>query len=378
MMRLRATLLAGMLLAAALVLTGCPMPNRYTAVQVFHNVNLDGMVGLQPIPGDPGKALVLTQHGIIYRANLNDASDAPSVFLDISGWLIPGPGTEEGLLGLAYAPDYASSGTFYVYYTAGGPRHNRVSRFTAHGATADAASEQVVIDLPEKRFPNHNGGALAFGPDGDLYIGVGDGGGGGDPDGNGQNTNSLLGKILRIDVSGGGTYRIPNDNPFAHGGGRGEVYAFGLRNPWRINVDTVSGQLWAGDVGQNLWEEVDRIVAGANYGWHVMEGNHCYQPADGCDRSGLLPPRAEYSHDFGCSVTGGFVYRGASMPELDGWYVYGDYCSGRVWAVDIASNNGAAIPLADTHASITSFAQDGAGEVYLVTFNNKILKLARQ
>jgi glucose/arabinose dehydrogenase len=371
-MRLRVTLLIIVMVAAAGVLTGCPAPNGYTALQAFPNIQLGGMVGLQPIPGDGSAALVLTQHGVIYRADLTDAGAAPTVFLDISGRLIASPDTEEGLLGLAYAPDYASSGTFYVYYTAGGPRHNRLSRFTARGAAADPASEQVVMELPEKRFSNHNGGALAFGPDGELYIGVGDAGIGV------WNTYALFGKILRIDVSGGGTYRIPADNPFAGGGGRGEVYAYGFRNPWRINFDAVSGQLWAGDVGQNAWEEVDRIVAGANYGWNVMEGSHCYQPADGCDQSGLLPPRAEYSHEFGCAVTGGFVYRGAAMPELRGWYVYGDYCSGRVWAVDIASNDGAAIPLADTHASITSFAQDSAGELYLVTFNNKILKLVRQ
>jgi glucose/arabinose dehydrogenase len=377
-MRLRVTLLIVVLLAAAGVLTGCPAPNGYTAVQAFPNIHLDLMVGLQPIPGDGSAALVLTQHGVIYRADVADAGAAPTVFLNISDRLVTPLNTEEGLLGLAYAPDYASSGTFYVYYTTGGPRHNRLSRFTARGAAADPASEQAVMELPEKYNSNHNGGALAFGPDGMLYVGVGDGGGGGDPNGNGQNTNTLFGKILRIDVSGGGTYRIPADNPFAGGGGRREVYAYGLRNPWRINFDAESGQLWAGDVGQFAWEEVDRIVAGANYGWSVIEGNHCYKPAEGCNRSGLLPPRAEYSHEFGCAVTGGFVYRGAAMPELRGWYVYGDYCSGRVWAVDIASNDGAAIPLADTHASISSFAQDSAGELYLVTFNNKILKLVRQ
>ena len=374
--RVRTTLFIGLLTVAAVLLTGCPKPNGYTAVQAFLNVTLDGMVGLQQIPGDPNAALIVTQGGIIYRADLSGTAE-PAEFLDVSDRLIRNAGTEEGLLGLAFSPDYASTGTFYIYYTRGNPRHNRVSRFRAHGATADAASEQAVLDLPEKRFANHNGGALAFGPDGDLYIGVGDGGGGGDPDGNGQDTNSLLGKILRIDVSGAGTYSIPPDNPFARGGGRGEVYAYGLRNPWRINFDTLTGQLWAGDVGQNAWEEVDRIVSGANYGWNSMEGSHCYQPSSGCDRSGL-PPRAEYSHEFGCSVTGGFVYRGASMPELDGWYVYGDYCSGRVWAVDIASNNGAAFPLADTHTNITSFAQDNAGEVYLVTFNKKIFQLVRK
>jgi glucose/arabinose dehydrogenase len=151
-----------------------------------------------------------------------------------------------------------------------------------------------------------------------------------------------------------------------------------MRNPWRINFDAATGQLWVGDVGQDAWEEVDRVVAGANYGWNRTEGTHCYRPAEGCDTSGLTPPRVEYSHDFGCSITGGFVYRGHEMPELTGWYIYGDFCSGRVWAVDTGSENGAAIPLADTGRAITSFAQDSAGELYLVTFNNEIDKLVRK
>ncbi len=170
-------------------------------------------------------------------------------------------------------------------------------------------------------------------------------------------------------------YAIPPDNPFVGHDARGEIYALGLRNPWRINFDPATGELWAGDVGQDAWEEVDRIDAGGNYGWKVTEGFHCYEPAESCNGAGLVAPRIEYSHEFGCAITGGFVYRGAAMPELFGWYVYGDYCTGRVWAVDTASADAPAIPIADTGTSITSFAQDKDGELYIVTANNEIYRL---
>jgi glucose/arabinose dehydrogenase len=375
-MRPRLLTLACIMIASAVLLVGCPKPNGYRGVSVFPQITAGDAVGLQPIPGSTGAALLVLQDGRIQRVDLADVNAAPTTFLDIRDEIITDPGQEEGLLGLAFAPDYATTGIFYVYYTRGDPQHNRISRFVAHGDHADRASEHTILDLPEKRFTNHNGGAMAFGPDGDLYVGVGDGGGGGDPDGNGQNTYALFGKILRIDVSGD-TYSIPSDNPFAHGGGAPEVYAYGLRNPWRITFDSKTGQLWAGDAGQDLWEEVDRIVPGGNYGWNVMEGYHCYHPADHCINTYELP-RAEYGHDVGCVVIGGYVYRGKEMPELDGWYVYGDYCSGRVWAVDAATDNGAAIPIASTGASISSFAQDADGELYMLTFNKGVLKLARK
>jgi glucose/arabinose dehydrogenase len=253
---------------------------------------------------------------------------------------------------------------------------NRLSRFNALGDHADPASEKILLQINQP-FQNHNGGSLAFGPDGDLYVGVGDGGSAGDPSGYGQRFDTLHGKILRLDVSGD-AYAIPPDNPFVGQDARGEIYAYGLRNPWRINFDQATGQLWVGDVGQNLWEEVNHVVSGGNYGWNRMEGFHCYEPADGCDTPGLSLPRAEYGHEFGCAITGGFVYRGHDMPELTGWYIYGDYCSGRVWGVDTAGATGAAIPLADTGRSITSFAQDKDGELYIVTFNNEIDKIVRK
>ena len=374
-MRLRIMGLVATMLAAAVLLTACPKPNGYRVVPAFPQLNFDKMLGLYPVPGDGSHALLLTQDGIVRYADLADPNVQPSVFLDVRDRMIQSPENEEGLLGLAFAPDYATSGRFYIYYTMGNPRRSTLSRFVAHGATADPASEQVLLSIPEP-FSNHNGGALAFGPDGMLYVAVGDGGSGGDPMGNGQRLDTLHGKVLRLDVSGD-AYTVPPDNPFVGRDARSEIYAYGLRNPWRLNFDRETGQLWAGDAGQDLWEEVDRVVPGGNYGWNVMEGAHCYL-ASGCEASGMLPPRAEYSHDFGCAVIGGFVYRGSAMPELRGWYVYGDFCSGRVWAVDASSDTGAAIPIADTNLPIASFAQDSAGELYVVTFANQIAELVRK
>lgn len=365
------------------VLAACPLPNGYRLQQAFPNIAFSGMVQVEPIPGDPGHAVVLTQDGVIYRSSLADASEPPSMFLDLRQRLHPSPDQEEGLLGLAFAPDYARSGRFYVHYTAPGAepsarglpgRVGRISRFTASGAMAGISSEEVLLEVYQP-YTNHNGGALAFGPDGMLYIALGDGGGSGDPHNYAQDRSTLLGKILRVDVSGPGGYTIPPDNPFAAGGGRPEVYAYGFRNPWRLSFDRETGELWAADVGQNAWEEVDRVVAGGNYGWSQFEGDACFKQP--CSAPGAIPPRVTYSHEFGCSISGGHVYRGAAMPELRGWYVYGDFCSGRVWAVS-AEGSGPAIPLADTGAAIVSFMQDGGGELYAVTFNHAVYRLVRK
>jgi glucose/arabinose dehydrogenase len=355
--------------------SGPPAEHGYRAAEVFPQLDFERMLGLIAIPGAGGDAVVLTQDGVIYRTTL--ASDAePSVFLDLSEKIIPDRGNEEGLLGLAFAPDYAAAGgEVYIYYTAGDPRRSVISRFDATAA-ADPASEHVVLEVPQP-FANHNGGQMVFGPDdGMLYIALGDGGSRGDPQGNGQNTNVILGKILRIDVSGD-TYTIPPDNPFAQGGGRGEVWAYGLRNPWRFTFDRETGDIWAGDVGQNAFEEIDRIERGGNYGWNILEGNSCFA-TDDCSTEGLIAPRAVYGREGGnCSVTGGYVYRGASMPELNGWYVYGDFCSGRVWALNTADNSDP-IVLMDSEKAISSFAEDTDGELYLVTFNNAIYRLDRE
>ena len=287
--------------------------------------------------------------------------------------------SEEGLLGLALDPNDGRH--LYVYYSASNPQHSVVSRFDyhPHNPEIDRDSELIILEI-EQPYPNHNGGQIAFGPDGYLYIGLGDGGSAGDPLGHGQNTSTLLGSILRIDVSNATEaqpYAIPPGNPFADGGGRPEIWAYGLRNPWRFSFDRETGQLWAGDVGQNQWEELDIIERGGNYGWNTLEGNHCFRPRDNCDHEGAIPPVWEYSLDGApCSVIGGYVYRGEAIPWLQGAYVYGDFCSGKIYGLHY--ENGQVTEhkeLADTGLRIMSFAEDNAGELYLLSQSEGIYRL---
>ena len=222
---------------------------------------------------------------------------------------------------------------------------------------------------------NHNGGKIIFGQDGFLHLSLGDGGGFGDPNENGQDIHSLLGKVLRINVTGQATYTNPSDNPFVGAAGRDEIYAYGFRNPWRMSMDSATGVMWLGDVGQQLWEEVEPVAKGGNYGWDCREGFVVYEPA-GCQGGGFIEPRAVYDHGLGCAVTGGYVYHGAAMPELVGWYVYGDYCSGRIWALDAAPEaTSAPVLLADTTHTIPSFAERPDGELLVLTFENAIYLL---
>jgi glucose/arabinose dehydrogenase len=241
--------------------------------------------------------------------------------------------------------------------------------------TIDPSSKALIlsVDQPET---NHNGGCLAFGPDGFLYIGLGDGGGSGDPYNNGQDTTTLPGSILRINVDGKDPYVIPAGNVFAGSRtDRPEIYAWGLRNPWRFSFDRINGDLWAGDVGQGDWEEIDTIVNGGNYGWNILEGNHCY-PSGPCDDTLLIPPFFEYSHDQGDrSITGGYVYRGSGLPSLEGMYIFGDYISGRIWAVDISGSTEGRILLSDTSLRIVSFAEDRAGELYVVDLGGSLHRI---
>lgn len=282
-------------------------------------------------------------------------------------------GSEQGLLSVAFPPGYESKGYFYVDYT-DTDGNTVVSRFhlTADPDVADSGSEEVVFTQTQP-YVNHNGGQLAFGPDGYLYIGMGDGGGAGDPEEHAQDPASLLGKLLRIDVESGATpYGIPPSNPFTQTAGhRAEIWALGLRNPWRFSFDRGTGDLYIGDVGQAQYEEVDFQPAsssgGENYGWNLMEGAHCY-PSGPCDQTGLVLPVAEYDHSVGCSVTGGMVYRGSESPSLEGIYFYGDYCSGRIWGLFGDGGRWRQILLLDTNLTITSFGEDEAGNLYVTDF----------
>jgi len=293
----------------------------------------------------------------------------PDPFLDLRS-LVTSDG-ERGLLSIAFHPDYARNGFFYVNYTdlSGDTVVARYSVSATNPNRADPASAKrlLFVDQP---YPNHNGGQLQFGPDGYLYIGMGDGGSAGDPENRAQNRAVLLGKMLRIDVNAGDPYAIPPSNPYAsNGAGRGEIWAYGLRNPWRFSFDRASGDLWIADVGQGSWEEIDRqpatSIGGENYGWDVLEGTHCFG-ATSCTRTGTVDPIVEYNHTGGaCSVTGGYVYRGTRSPRLEGMYLYGDYCNGKIWG---ARNTGAGwspVQLADTTYLISTFGEDVNGEIYV-------------
>ena len=318
-----------------------------------------------------GRLFVIEKLGHIHVIENGQWIETP--FLNITD-RVDNSSNEMGLLGLAFHPDYAQNGYFFVNYTGSGG-DTFVSRFQVSGDPNIAnPSSEVNLLRVNQPFPNHNGGGLDFGPDGYLYIGTGDGGAAGDPFGNGQKTDTLLGKVLRIDVDSGDPYAIPADNPFGN-----EIWDYGLRNPWRISFDSLTGDLYIGDVGQGTWEEIDIHPSGApggiNYGWKFREGAHEY---DGIAPAGLTDPIAEYSHaEGGCSVTGGYVYRG-SMLEWNGIYFYGDYCTGYVWGAMNVDGQWQDQLLFETGQRITSFGQDELGEVYLVSDSGNVYQLVRQ
>jgi glucose/arabinose dehydrogenase len=292
-------------------------------------------------------------------------------FLDIRSIVLSAG--ERGLLSVAFHPQYRDNGFFFVYYT-GRDGNNNVARYkvSPDPERADTASGTILLTIPHPNFANHNGGQLQFGPDGYLYIGTGDGGSAGDPNNNAQNLNQLLGKILRIDVDHGSPYAIPPSNPFAQrAGARGEIWAYGVRNPWRFSFDRATGDLWIGDVGQDAYEEVDlqpaTSIGGENYGWRKMEGQHCYNPSSNCIDAGVTFPVVEYSHAGGaCSITGGYRYRGSQIPSLQGAYVYGDYCSGKIWDATQTGTGWTTNTLFATALSISSFGEDISGELYVM------------
>ena len=375
-----------------------PVPRGLPQLDVepaFPNISLQRMVHLTYSSEDDGRLFVVLQPGrIVFFEDRPDAQDVRT-FMDISE-RVSDRGNEEGLLGLAFDPDYESNGYFYVYYSAANPRRSVISRFSVDPNDphrADASSETEIMVVPQP-YSNHNGGHLVFGPDGFLYVGLGDGGSANDPSGNGQDKTTLLGTILRIDVStldSLGRYSVPPDNPFAGDGGgvRSEIWAYGLRNPWRFNFDPETGDLWAADVGQNAWEEVDVIRRGANYGWNVMEGAHCLsggrsltgllrRSSGECDRTGLELPVVEYGREDGCSITGGYVYRGARLTSLAGAYVYGDFCSGKIWG--LRAKSGAAVEhrlLVDSSLRLSAFGENPAGELFMLSFDRTIYRFTQ-
>jgi len=304
---------------------------------------------------------------------LQDGQLLEQPFLNITD-RVGSNGNEQGLLGFSFHPQYSQNGRFFVNYTDNNG-NTVIARYevSSDSNIADPNSEVKLLGV-DQPYPNHNGGVLAFGPDGYLYVGLGDGGSAGDPMGNAQNTNTLLGKILRIDVDSAEPYAVPSDNPFGN-----EIWAYGLRNPWRFSFDKQTGDFYIGDVGQNAWEEIDFLPAGAaggaNFGWDQREGAHDYE---GGASPNFTEPIAEYSHqEGGCSVTGGYVYRG-SMPEWNGIYLYGDYCTGLIWGLIQSSEGWQKQQLFDVDVTITSFGQDQAGEIYLLSDMGSMFRLSQK
>lgn len=326
-------------------------------------------------PVDDDRIFIVEQPGRIRV--LREGSVLPTPYLDITDRV--GSGGERGLLSVAFHPRFAENGYLYLNYT-DRSGNTQIERYTADpdADTVDPASAALLLAV-EQPFGNHNGGLNVFGPDNLLYIGLGDGGSGGDPQGNGQNTSTLLGSILRIDVDGVEPYEIPDDNPFASGGGRPEIWAYGLRNPWRFSFDEETERVYVADVGQREWEEVNVEPAGEgglNYGWNILEGSHCFDTSE-CDTTGLVLPALEYSHDEGCSVTGGVVYRGAAVPSLVGHYVYADYCEG--WIRSFRYDHGRTEDAVEWDVGdigrITSFGTDAADELYVLTAGGQVYRV---
>lgn len=328
-------------------------------------------------PDSTGRMFVLERPGKIRVIKNNQLAGSP--FLDLTP-LIGSSGQEQGLLGLAFHPKFRENGFFYVNYT-DSKGNTVVARYKASPGSdqADGNSASVVF-RQDQPYPNHNGGHLAFGPDGYLYLGLGDGGSANDPQGNGQNLGTFLGKLLRIDVDAAAPYGIPATNPFKdRQGAKPEVWAFGLRNPWRFGFDRATGDLYIADVGQDSWEEVDFQPAnskgGENYGWNRMEGLHCFKPKDNCDKNGITLPIAEQENPReGCSVTGGYVYRGRADLPMVGYYIYSDYCSGTFWALKRdAQGAWQKTKVADGPKSISAFGEDEAGELYVASLSEGIV-----
>jgi glucose/arabinose dehydrogenase len=377
-------------LVLLLVLTACgggggssPAPSARNSIALTtFATGLSSPVDLQAVDDNSGRLFVVEQAGTIRILQAGTLLARP--FLDIRSRV--NFAGEMGLLGLALHPGFAQSQRFYVNYVrllSTGQIQSVIAEYRVSAADAnqaDPASERILLTVNQP-FTNHKGGQLAFGPDGFLYIGLGDGGGEGDPSGNAQNLQTVLGKMLRIDVdrsTGALPYGIPADNPFVGGAGLPEIWAYGLRNPFRFSFDGPTGRMFAGDAGQDLFEEVDLLQRGGNFGWNIMEGLHCFKPAIGCNMSGLVLPIAEYTHAEGAAVIGGFVYRGSAIPALVGSYVFGDFGSGTIWRLtQDASGAWQRVTLFTGGPNIGSFGRDAAGELYVMDYGaGAILKVS--
>ncbi len=351
---------------------------EYTTAKAFPNLSFVNPVGIYDANDNTNRLFVVQQNGDIQVFENDPDVDSFTTFLDYSSEVTAAG--EQGLLGLAFHPNYLSNGYFYVYYIDENNKDSVISRLSVNSTDINKANESSEVELLRipQPYTNHNGGQIAFGPDGYLYIGLGDGGGSYDPEGNGQNRSTLLGSILRIDVDTGFPYSIPISNPF-YGNTDGyaeEFYAFGFRNPWRFSFDFGTENLWVADVGQNQWEEIDIVERGMNYGWNTREGSHDLYP--GTNVTEIVNPLWEYDHGQGNSITGGFVYRGNALSELQGKYIYGDYGSGRIWALEYS--DGVVIHntlLIDTTFNIPSFGIDSDNELYICAFDGFIYKLVQ-
>ena len=332
-------------------------------------------------PGDAERLFVVERGGLVLI--VEDGAALPTPFLDLRA-SVTAAGSEQGLLSIAFHPQYSSNGYVYASYT-NTEGNTRIVRHTVsvNPDQVDPASADTVLAV-DQPFTNHNGGLVAFGPDGMLYVGLGDGGSGGDPQGHGQDVTTLLGSMLRLDVDGATSYAIPADNPFVgQTNARPEIWAYGLRNPWRFSFDRETGDLYLADVGENALEEVSfqpaASAGGENYGWNVMEASACFTPRNGCPTTGLTLPMYDYSHGEGCSVTGGYVYRGSASPALAGRYFFADYCGG--WIRSFVVQNGQATGVRDhtddlgTVPAISSFGEDGVGELYVVSLSGTVYRV---
>jgi glucose/arabinose dehydrogenase len=375
-----------LIIVSVLIISVCRNSEKLAAsnieiISAYPNLEFTRPVDFQSPRDDSNRIFIVEQQGIIYVFNNSPDTDHKNVFLDITD-RVNDRGNEEGLLGLAFHPQFKQNGYFYVDYTASNPSRTIIARYSVNSANANQAdqnSERVLLEIPQP-YSNHNGGQISFGPDNFLYIALGDGGSAGDPQNNGQTPATLLGSILRIDVdtiSGSLAYGIPPDNPFVKNtnGYREEIFAYGLRNPWRFSFDLTTNRLWTGDVGQNKYEEIDIIRKGGNYGWNIMEGFHPYRRSDQSDSVTLIEPVWEYDHSVGQSITGGFVYRGIVVPELTGLYLYADYVSGKIWALRYDGKNNIDNKLLfDTDLFISSFGRDDKDELYFCSFDGKIYR----